>query len=123
MTVALREEIPALSGDLLDLVARRLRAIGEPTRMRIVTMLQGREATVQELTDRLSIEMGILTQQNVSKHLGILYQAGILARQRDGRCVRYTVSDFTACQLLDHAVASTAGYFDELADIARPSPC
>jgi DNA-binding transcriptional ArsR family regulator len=73
------------SRDLLDLVARRLQAIGEPTRMRIVTMLQGREATVQELTDRLSVGAGPLTQQNVSKHLGILYQAGVLARQRDER--------------------------------------
>lgn len=118
--MALKDEIPALSGDLLDLVARRMHAIGEPTRMRIVTMLQGREATVQELTDRLSAGTGPLTQQNVSKHLGILHQAGVLARQRDGRCVRYTVSDFTACQLLEHAVASTAGYFDELADIAKP---
>ncbi|MGC2372384.1 MAG: metalloregulator ArsR/SmtB family transcription factor [Solirubrobacteraceae bacterium] len=122
MTVALKDEIPALSGDLFDLVARRMQAIGEPTRMRIVTLLRNCEATVQELTDRLSTGAAPLTQQNVSKHLGILYQAGILARQRDGRCVRYTVSDFTVCQLLDHAVASTAGHFDELADIARP-PC
>ncbi len=119
--MALKDEIPALSGDLLDLVARRMHAIGEPTRMRIVTMLQGRQATVQELTDRLSTGTAPLTQQNVSKHLGILYQAGVLARQREGRCVRYTLSDFTACQLLEHAVASTAGYFDELADIAKPS--
>lgn len=118
--MALKDEIPVLPGDLLDLVARRMHAIGEPTRMRIVTMLQGREATVQELTDRLSLDTGPLTQQNVSKHLGILHQAGVLARQRDGRCVRYTLSDFTACQLLEHAVASTAGYFDELADIAKP---
>jgi DNA-binding transcriptional ArsR family regulator len=97
-----------------------MHAIGEPTRMRIVTMLEGRESTVQELTDRLSLDMGPLTQQNVSKHLGILHQAGVLARQRDGRCVRYTLSDFTACQLLEHAVASISGYFDELADIAKP---
>ena len=74
--MALKDEIPALSGDLLDLVARRMHAIGEPTRMRIVTMLQSRQATVQELTDRLSTGTAPLTQQNVSKHLGILYQAG-----------------------------------------------
>ena len=87
--------------------------------MKIVTILQGREATVQELTDCLSAGTTPLTQQNVSKHLGILHDVGVLARQRDGRCVRYTVSDFTVCQLLEHAVASTAAHFDEMADIAK----
>lgn len=119
--MALVNGIPTFSKDLFDLVARRLHAIGEPTRMRIVTMLRDREVTVQELTDCLSVGVTPITQQNVSKHLAILYEAGILARQRDGRCVRYTVSDFTACQLLEHAVASTAGHFDELADIAKPT--
>jgi hypothetical protein len=34
--------------------------------------------------------------------------------------LRYTVSDFRVCQLLEHAVASTAGHFDELA-IVKPT--
>jgi DNA-binding transcriptional ArsR family regulator len=119
--VALKDEIPALSGDLLDLVARRLRVIAEPTRMRIVSLLEQHEATVQELTDRLSIGTAPLTHQNVSKHLAVLYREGICSRQRDGSRVRYALADYTACQMIEQALASTAAHFEELAEIAKPA--
>lgn len=58
-----------LSDEAIDLIAARLRVIAEPNRIRILGLLNEGEATVQELTDRL-----MTTHQNVSKHLGVLYQ-------------------------------------------------
>lgn len=64
-----------LSDEPIELIAARLRVIAEPNRIRIIGLLNEGEATVQELTDRL-----ITTHQNVSTHLGVLYQAGMVSR-------------------------------------------
>jgi len=102
-----------MSAPFLDFVARRLQAVAEPNRIRILTMLQEKEATVQDLTDELAT-----THQNVSKHLGILYQAGIVSRRKDGTKVWYALADFTVCRLVEQAAQSAAGYVEELATIA-----
>jgi len=78
-----------------------------------LAILEVQEATVQELTDELAT-----THQNVSRHLGILYQAGILTRRRDGNKVWYSLADYSACRLIEHATASVTGYVEELAGIA-----
>jgi DNA-binding transcriptional ArsR family regulator len=87
--------------------------VAEPNRIRILQMLERNEATVQELTDDLAT-----THQNVSKHLGILYQSGIVSRRKDGTKVWYALADFTACQLVEQAARSTTGFVEELASIA-----
>lgn len=98
---------------LLDLVVRRLQAISDPTRIRLIGALEEGYASVQELTDRLPT-----THQNVSKHLGILYQSGIVSRQREGNKVYYSIADYTACRLIEQATRSATGYVEELAGLA-----
>lgn len=100
------------STQLLDLVVRRLQAISDPTRIRLIRALENGDACVRELTDNLPT-----TNQNVSKHLGLLYQSGIVARQRAGNKVYYSIADYTACRLIDHATKSATGYVEELAGI------
>jgi DNA-binding transcriptional ArsR family regulator len=100
------------SAQLLDLVVRRLQAVSDPTRIRLLRALEDNDATVQELTDRLPT-----THQNVSKHLGVLYQSGIVSRRRAGNKVYYSIADYTACRLIDHATQSATGYVEELAGI------
>lgn len=97
----------------MDLVVRRLLAIAEPTRIRLLMSLEGHEATVQELTDELAT-----THQNVSRHLGVLYQSGIVTRRKDGNKVWYSLADYSACRLIEQATASVSGYVEELAGIA-----
>src|SRR5262245_50257623 len=85
-----------LSDDLVELIARRFRAIGEPMRIRMLDRLRDGEATVGELSDALSA-----SQQNVSKHLAVLADAGILGRRKDGNRVYYRVTDdgvFDLCE-------------------------
>ena len=64
---------------VVDIVATRFRALGEPMRIRILDLLRDGELTVGELADHLGS-----TQQNISKHLGVLQRAGIVGRRRDG---------------------------------------
>ena len=117
----LRDEIPAFSRDLLDLVARRLRAIAEPTRMQIVSFLQAGGSTVQELTDRLEAGAAPVNHQNVSKHLAVLHREGVVSRRREGSNVRYALADYTVWPLIEQAAASTAAHLEELAEIAKPA--
>jgi DNA-binding transcriptional ArsR family regulator len=106
---------PTLSEDLLLLTARRMRIIAEPTRIRILLLLERQPATVQGLCDEL-----LVAHQNVSKHVNVLHGAGILSRTREGSCVRYAIADYTILRILAQATASTTGYLQELADLANP---
>jgi ArsR family transcriptional regulator len=83
-----------------ELVALRLAALGEPTRLRLVGELRAREsATVQELTEAIGGSL-----PNVSKHLQILHQAGIVARRKQGTFVRYRMAGDTVSALVGYAL-------------------
>ena len=67
-------------------------------RLKLLDRLREGEATVGELQEALGA-----SQQNVSKHLGILHDAGMIERTKNGNQVRYAVSDpsvFELCELV-----------------------
>ena len=74
--------------DLAEMIAARMRVIGDPNRIRILDLLREDELSVTELTERLGT-----SQQNTSKHLGVLLQAGIVARRKDGNSSIYSIAD------------------------------
>lgn len=59
-----------------------LKALADETRWRIVHELLAQSCTVNDLVARLSV-----SQYNVSKHLRILREAGIVEAERHGRCI------------------------------------
>jgi|SRR5579875_870641 len=82
----LREPLTAGQADGL---ARILKALADPVRLRLVSMVaahEGSEACVCELTEPLG-----LTQPTVSHHLRILTDAGILTRDKRGVWAYYTL--------------------------------
>lgn len=99
---------------LVDLVTQRLMLLGDPTRVRLLVLLEQREQNVQELSDTVTS-----TPQNVSRHLGILHRSGMVARRREGTSVYYSLVDYSVCRLLEQALASISGQIDELADLVR----
>src|SRR6266545_4604206 len=85
-----------LPDDLVELIARRFRVIGEPMRIRLLDRLRDGEATVGQLSEALSA-----SQQNISKHLAVLADVGILGRRKEGNHVYYRVVDegvFALCE-------------------------
>jgi DNA-binding transcriptional ArsR family regulator len=87
-----------MSETMMELIARRFRTLGEPFRLRILQELEGGERTVGELVERM--EGG---QPNVSKHLAILHEAGLISRRREGTSMVYAISDpmvFRLCELV-----------------------
>jgi DNA-binding transcriptional ArsR family regulator len=95
----------------VDLIAARLRALGEPVRIRLVDRLRDGEATVAQLTDSVGC-----SQQNVSKHLAVLHQAGLLRRRRDGTHVLYSIADDS---VLEVCAAAWAGVEARLSALTR----
>jgi len=90
-----------LPDGLVELIARRLRAVAEPMRIRLLDRLRDGEATVGELADALGA-----SQQNVSKHLTVLADAGILGRRRDGNRVYYRIADRDVLKLCENVCGS-----------------
>ena len=74
--------------DLIPLVARRFKALGEPARLALVAALQGGEPSVSEL-----VELTGRGQPNVSQHLKILKDAGLIAGRREKTRVCYRIAD------------------------------
>ena len=99
MQVAESPSIPhPLPDALVELIAQRFRVIGEPMRIRVLDALRDGPLTINELTEALDA-----SQQNVSKHVAVLAQAGIVARQKDGNRVRCSITDesvFELCELV-----------------------
>ena len=91
-----------LPDELAELIARRFRALGDPLRVRIVDALRDEEQSVSALAERLGA-----VQQNVSKHLAVLVESGMLARRKDGTHVYYRIADegvFALCEQVCGAI-------------------
>ncbi len=102
---------------LAALIAERFRALAEPTRIRILDRLRESPATVQELTGELPT-----TQQNVSKHLAVLRQAGIVDRRKDGTRMYYAIADPAVFDLCDRVCGTLRRELAELAELVGEEP-
>lgn len=87
----------------MELVARRFRTLGEPYRLRVLQLLKAGEMTVGELVEELDGN-----QPNVSKHLQILHDAGLVGRRREGTSIVYGISDPMVFKLCDLVCSSEA---------------
>jgi DNA-binding transcriptional ArsR family regulator len=101
-----------LPDDLVELIAERFRALGEPTRIKLLDRLRDGEATVLELTELIGT-----TQQNVSKHLGVLQRSNIVARRKQGNFAYYRIVDegvFDLCEAVCGSLQARAASLNEL---------
>ena len=100
---------------LVELVAQRFRVLGEPMRIKLLDRLREGDATVGELQDALGA-----SQQNVSKHLGILHAAGMVARTKQGTHSRYSISDPNVFDLCDQVCGGVRRQLQKLEAILQP---
>ena len=70
----------------LDCIAA-LKALGEETRLRMLRLLFKEPLSVNEIAERLEV-----SQYNVSKHLRVMREAGLLETEKDGKQRLYSVS-------------------------------
>jgi DNA-binding transcriptional ArsR family regulator len=105
-----RQAVPhPLPDDLVELIARRFRVLAEPMRIKLLDRLREGGATVAELQDASGA-----SQQNVSKHLGVLLQSGLVARRKEGNFARYEIADDSVFELCEQVCGGLRRQLDEM---------
>jgi DNA-binding transcriptional ArsR family regulator len=97
---------------LADAIAQRFRVLGEPMRIKLLDHLRDGPASVQELQDASGG-----SQQNVSKHLGVLLQANLVSRTREGNFARYAITDDSVFDLCETVCGGLRRQLDDLAAV------
>lgn len=95
-------------------VLKSLRALADPTRLRMVALLEGEELSVQELQ-----EITRLAQSRISTHLGLLQESGLVRCRREGKRAFYRLAgelEPPSGELLRAAVAGAAELEERAAD-------
>ena len=94
----------AASSDIFDLIGRSesikeasaaMQAIAHPLRLKILCLIGNAEISVLEIVDAVGT-----SQSNISQHLGVLRDNGILAARKDANKVYYRVSDPRVLQMI-----------------------
>jgi len=85
-----------LSSEALSQVADYFRVLSEPTRLQILNLLRSGERNVGELAQACGY-----TSANVSRHLSLLTQHGLVVRESRGTAAYYRIADESVYALCD----------------------
>ena len=85
-----------LTRSALEIVALRFKALSDASRLQILQSLFNGERSVQELCETTG-----MSQANVSKHLSVLAEQGIVEKRRQGLFVYYSIGDNSIYELCD----------------------
>lgn len=104
---AVMQDLPK---EALEQVASYFQALSEPTRLALLNLLRDGERNVGELA-----QLAGTTSANVSRHLALLMQHGLVARESRGTSVYYRIADASVYQLCDLVCGSLARRLDQVA--------
>ena len=99
-----RSELMAREEDI-DQASRSLKAMSHPLRLKILCVLGNQEVSVQDIVENVGT-----SQSNISQHLAILRDKGILKSRKDANRVFYKVGDERTLKLIEmmqHVFCST----------------
>ncbi len=96
--------------EVVQQLAQYFSILGEPMRLRILNILRDGEKCVQDLVDASET-----SQANVSKHLKVMLQAGILTRRTEGTSAYYSVEDDLIYELCNLVCDRLAGRIEQQA--------
>lgn len=75
--------------------AQAIKAIAHPLRLKILCVLGDQEISVQDIVDQVGT-----SQSNISQHLAILRDKGVLATRKDSNRVYYRIGDLRTLKLV-----------------------
>lgn len=97
-----------MSIEAVSLVAARFKVLAEPLRLQILQYLENGESSVNGITTAVNS-----TQPNVSKHLRILQDEGLVAKRQEGNTVYYKIADDSVFELCKVVCGSLKERFSE----------
>ncbi len=74
--------------EMIDAISSRFKLLSEPMRLKILRTLCEQEHTVQEIVNEINA-----SQANISKHLALMYESGIVSRRKEGLKCYYRITD------------------------------
>ncbi len=80
----------------IDLASRSLKAMSHPLRLKILCQLGDKELCVQDIVDAVGT-----SQSNISQHLAILRDKGIIGSRKNANRVFYCIADARILRLID----------------------
>ena len=89
----------APSADVAEQAARFFRALGDPSRLRVVAELAGRELCVSEIAELTGESLS-----SVSQRLRVLRAEGLVTRRRDGKHIHYALRDDHVSALIANGI-------------------
>jgi DNA-binding transcriptional ArsR family regulator len=89
-------------------VAAYFSVMSEPTRLKILNAICKDEKSVSEIVE----EVGA-TQTNVSRHLGLMFRSGVVARRKEANQVFYRIADPAMMEICRTVCLQIAGQIDE----------
>jgi len=95
-----RKLSPTVSEHSMERASRIFRALGDPSRLRLMALLSQGEACVTELAESESEEISTISQR-----LRVLRAEGLLSRRRDGKHILYGLADQHVADLVFNALA------------------
>src|SRR5215213_10803152 len=98
----------------VDLVAKYFRTLGDPTRLRILELVNDQERSVGEIVETLGLQ-----QSKVSNHLACLRWCGFVVSRREHRNVYYRVADPRVAALIGMGQALLADNAEHVAACRR----
>ncbi len=100
---------------LVELIAHQFRVLGEPSRIKLLDVLRSGAATGADLQTATGF-----SQQNVSKHLGILLEAGMVRRVKEGNRAFYSIADERLFDLCDQICGTLRRQVTQLEALLLP---
>ena len=81
--------------DHIEQTSRAMKAMSHPLRLKIISVLGDREVSVQDIVERVGT-----SQSNISQHLAIMRDKGVLRTRKDANRVYYRVDDLRTLEVL-----------------------
>jgi DNA-binding transcriptional ArsR family regulator len=100
--------------EVFESAARYFSVLAEPARLKILHAICGEEKSVNTI-----IAATGMAQANASRHLGLMYQAGMLSRRREGTQVFYKVADRMFIDLCHTVSVQIAGRLEQAASASN----
>ena len=97
------EELDAV----FDVVASYFSVMADPTRLKIMHAICREEKSVNAVVEELGA-----TQTNVSRHLGLMFRAGVVTKRRDGNQIFYRIADPAMIEICRTVCTQIAGRID-----------
>jgi DNA-binding transcriptional ArsR family regulator len=100
---------------LVELIGQRFRLLSEPTRIKLLDALREGPATAADLQAATGA-----SQQNVSKHLGMMVDAGMVRRVKDGARAYFFIADkslFDLCEQMCGSLRRQVAQLDALLEM------